>query len=227
MKYFWAFDINENLVDALRIWSEYLVGERRSGEWGVAVAAYYLQTEGFGLPERPIETETLRKLDGLARSADDLRPLAGKSNWGPRDTKRMTAFDNVMAEVSKNFFETELDITLEFSNPSLDPAQKSDAISAPTNNLSDIAEVTANTYENPGDLLDAAGQNLASLYNSVPPEAANDYSKVPKELTANTVSKSEYDIVGRDLTGQEGADYFRPPPPETQFEAWRDAGGGT
>jgi hypothetical protein len=81
-----------------------------------------LQSEGYGIPTRPIPSDTLRKLDLLVQSAPDLKTELSRTTWTAKTTKQFGAFSKILAEVSQEFFEQELDLTLLPDDPTNDPA---------------------------------------------------------------------------------------------------------
>lgn len=210
MRAYWPYNLTEGFVDAVTLWSECLKGDREPQEWGVAAAARFLNDAGFGAFAQAIPQDTLRKLRVLVAGAAEF----SSSSIGTKNVKNVAAFEALARDVSL-FFESNCEVRLEPDLGSADFTQR-DWLDADADTLEDVTKVIKNEYDDPGSALDAVDRQAKNLYDTVTPDAANDYSKVPAEFVQREFPKNEYDVIGRDLIN---SPYMEPPPPESYYEA--------
>lgn len=200
-----VFDVTHGLVSAIAVWSDFLRGERKNTEWGVAGAERFLSDLGFTLPSEPVSAEDLAILRVIAEGAErtDLDALAKGS---PRVTRKIGAMALLAGRLS-DFMASECDVAISADEPPSGKVVKEFA------SLDAAVEGVAMQYASPAEAL--GGLVDAGAFNTDQSAPENDYARVlPEHFKPEKMAPEEYDAVGPDADSD---DYWKPPPPESHY----------
>jgi len=205
-----ASDLNQNFLDAIQVCSEFLLGLRKTSEWGVAAACKFLTDLGLNLPKRPLMTDEIDKIRTLITANEKYRIDPSTAT-----TKSLKAFsklvDELNSDATERFFADELGAELRADSNMGSSTDVVIAI-AQASKLDAITAVLASTNAT----ADAAlGPVAAALYNTVTPDAATNYEQTQDQLDGNDKGSTEFDVVGDTVF----SDYVQPPQPESYYEA--------